>query len=167
MIKYVCGFLFDKEDNSQVVLVEKLKPEWFRGMWNGVGGKIKDDSESPEQAMKREFLEETGVEILGWELTLILLVEDFFSQVYFFRAFGDVKQVKTMEKERIGIMDWKKWLHKPEGFKVVPNLGWIIPFQFSDLAFPVSAKEYYRGGILGLSEKMRMKEAEFFRDEHS
>ncbi len=36
---YVVGFMFT-EDEKQVVLIEKKRPEWQAGKLNGVGGKI-------------------------------------------------------------------------------------------------------------------------------
>lgn len=34
MIKYVCGFMFN-EDYSEVLLINKNKPEWQKGKKNG------------------------------------------------------------------------------------------------------------------------------------
>ena len=69
---YVCGFLFDKERTS-VLLVKKIKPVWMAGMLNGIGGKIKNDKfgfpESPLHAMERECIEELGWEIKWEKLT--------------------------------------------------------------------------------------------------
>jgi 8-oxo-dGTP pyrophosphatase MutT (NUDIX family) len=56
--RYVAGFMFDVA-NKQVALIRKTKPAWQAGKLNGIGGKI-EDGESPEAAMVREFLEETG-----------------------------------------------------------------------------------------------------------
>lgn len=78
--EYVCGFLFT-DDLSQVILIRKNKPEWQYGKFNGVGGKIEvigtastsDERpllEKPEDAMRREFLEETGAttHVNWWKL---------------------------------------------------------------------------------------------------
>lgn len=56
--EYVVGFAIDAED-EKVVLILKQKPDWQKGKYNGVGGKI-EPGETPYQAMAREFLEETG-----------------------------------------------------------------------------------------------------------
>lgn len=64
-MNYVLGFLFDQELNS-VVLIQKNKPEWQAGKLNGVGGKI-ERNESPLDAMRREFLEETGIQKDSWK----------------------------------------------------------------------------------------------------
>lgn len=56
---YVLGFCFNG-DESKVVLISKLKPQWQVGLLNGVGGKI-ERNESSLEAMYREFEEETGI----------------------------------------------------------------------------------------------------------
>lgn len=63
-VRYVLGFPFIDGNRSvfkrSVLLVEKqYGPEINIGKMNGIGGKI-DDGESPEDAMVREFLEETA-----------------------------------------------------------------------------------------------------------
>lgn len=58
MTLYSLGFLFTG-DLSQVALIQKVAPEWQKGLWNGIGGKI-EVGESPLEAMNREFVEETG-----------------------------------------------------------------------------------------------------------
>lgn len=75
--QYVCGFLFN-QDRTAVVLVRKNKPAWQAGKLNGVGGKIEQighrpgeqRTESPQEAMAREFSEEAGVLVLphDWRL---------------------------------------------------------------------------------------------------
>lgn len=59
--RYVIGFMFSP-DFKRVVLVKKNRPAWQNGLWNGVGGHI-EPGEFPLDAMKREFVEETGVAI--------------------------------------------------------------------------------------------------------
>ena len=53
MKEYVVGFMFSEE-------ILKNKPDWQAGRLNGVGGKV-EPNEYPDQAMVREFEEETGV----------------------------------------------------------------------------------------------------------
>lgn len=55
--KYVIGFAFVGDD---VLLIQKTKPDWQAGRFNGVGGKI-EAHEHPHVAMHREFMEETGI----------------------------------------------------------------------------------------------------------
>src|SRR5947207_2773047 len=52
--------LFKNESNEErVLLIMKDKPEWQKGFFNLVGGKV-EDGETPEQAALRELKEETG-----------------------------------------------------------------------------------------------------------
>lgn len=64
MKKYVAGFLFSP-DFENVVLIEKNKPAWQKGKYNGIGGKI-EEGETPGEAMRREFEEEAGLSIDDW-----------------------------------------------------------------------------------------------------
>src|SRR5690606_7863558 len=56
-----------------VCLIRKQKPDWQKGLLNGVGGKIEDSDGSTaitrwdviqQRAMAREFFEETGVSVM-------------------------------------------------------------------------------------------------------
>lgn len=58
---YVLGFAFDRLA-GEVCLIRKLRPEWQRGKLNGVGGLL-NIGERIVHAMRREFWEETGVDI--------------------------------------------------------------------------------------------------------
>ncbi len=57
MKHYVLGFVFNKT-RDRVLLVQKQKPKWMRGRWNGIGGKV-EAGETPMEAMMREGHEET------------------------------------------------------------------------------------------------------------
>lgn len=137
MTAYVAGFLFD-ESSERVVLVRKGKPEWQRGRLNGVGGKI-EPGETEAQAMRREFAEEAGVTVEGWEPFAI--VWGSWGWVQFFRANGDVNSVYTAEAEGeqievhdVSAVPWDQCL---------PNLSWLIPLALyrHDAYVPVIARE--------------------------
>ena len=53
------GFLFS-ENMLDVLLIEKQRPEWQKGKFNGIGGRM-EVGESPVGCLVREFREETGV----------------------------------------------------------------------------------------------------------
>lgn len=117
MNKYVAGFLFSI-DSEKVALISKLRPEWQVGKLNGIGGKI-EKSETIYEAMVREFLEETGVEIKNWDLFCCL--KNKLWVVNFFRAKADV-DIKSMEDEQVG---W--YLVKDiYNLSTIPNLRWLI-----------------------------------------
>ena len=56
---YVLGFCFDEFNN--VLMIQKSHPDWMRGQLNGIGGKI-ELYEAPNDAMVREFQEETLIQ---------------------------------------------------------------------------------------------------------
>jgi 8-oxo-dGTP pyrophosphatase MutT (NUDIX family) len=58
--RYVLGFAFTPSRKG-VILIKKRRPNWQAGKLNGPGGKI-EAGETPEQAMIREFKEETGID---------------------------------------------------------------------------------------------------------
>ncbi len=135
MKEYVNGFMYC-EDESKVVLIKKEKPEWQRGLLNGVGGKI-ELGESPKQAIVREFEEETGVKTSEseWKLFAIIGRESQF-KVYFFVAITDkMFKAKTVEKEEVGIYDVSKL-----PINIIPNLQWLVPLSLDkevDFSKPV------------------------------
>lgn len=55
---YVMGFVFNTHRNK-VLLIEKRRPDWMAGRWNGIGGHI-EKGETPYEAIVRECNEETG-----------------------------------------------------------------------------------------------------------
>lgn len=58
--EYVLGFAFSQDMNS-VLLISKMTPAWQANKFNGVGGKLETYDWCTVEAMRREFLEETGI----------------------------------------------------------------------------------------------------------
>ena len=119
-MRYVAGFMFSST-KRQVALINKLRPEWQRGLWNGIGGHI-EPGEEPGAAMIREFHEETGV-IGGvhWEHFATLITEHN-SEVVFFRAFSDrVFAIQQQTDEQVAFFDVDALP------KTIPNLAFLVP----------------------------------------
>jgi 8-oxo-dGTP diphosphatase len=119
---YVAGFAFS-EDQRRVVLIEKKRPRWQAGKLNGVGGHI-EVGETPEFAMTREYLEETGVASFPHEWTQFayLVGPEFY--LHFYAAFNDkLLDVKTLTDEAILNLSLRDF--GPSD--VIPNLKWLIP----------------------------------------
>jgi 8-oxo-dGTP diphosphatase len=57
---YVVGFAFNTQRDT-VLLIHKQRPEWQKGLLNGIGGHVEKHDQSYHNAQAREFLEETGV----------------------------------------------------------------------------------------------------------
>jgi len=139
MKKYVTGFLFSK-DSSHIVLINKINPQWQRGLFNGIGGKI-EINESSIDAMVREFVEETGVTTQQADWTCYAKVvrpNCYDVDVYF--AHSDLAfTAKTIEQEQVHII---KLIDLPNN--VIPNLRWLIPLaldQQADFSTPVLLQE--------------------------
>lgn len=62
-ITHVLGFAVSPL--NRVALIIKARPQWQRGMLNGVGGKV-EHGEGVSAAMAREWKEETGGPELTW-----------------------------------------------------------------------------------------------------
>lgn len=99
MQKYVVGFAFNR-DMTQVVLINKERPSWQKGLLNGVGGKV-EPGESYIAAMVREFQEETGVHCSSWELFHEEAFETGAHVTFFYTRLSDEQfaAVRTMTDE--------------------------------------------------------------------
>lgn len=138
MNKYVLGFAFFKK---WVLLIEKKRPEWQKGLLNGVGGEM-ENNEPPAQAMHREFKEETGIDIplpnCVWKHVITLVSTEYDSIVYVFRVkfeFDFTSMLKQTD-ERSHLCEVGN-MYKP----VVPDLNWMIPLMLSDVEFPITVIE--------------------------
>ena len=125
MTDYVAGFMFS-EDKECVALIRKNRPEWQKGMYNGIGGHV-DPGEYPIEAMIREFEEEAGVVHEDWQHFCTLNGQ--FGTVYFYKTTGDLGELRQMTDEMIN-----KWpVELPSSLvKVIPNLKWLIPLALSE-----------------------------------
>ena len=101
-IKYVVGIITDME---KVVLIKKNRPDWQKGVYNGVGGKV-EQNEIAIEAMKREAEEECGLCLDKWFLYDIEEPND--HMLYMFYSVVSKEQIlsaKTLTDEEIGIFD--------------------------------------------------------------
>lgn len=135
-MNYVAGFMFS-ENQEYVGLVLKEKPDWQKGLYNGIGGKI-EPNEGMYDAMCREFQEETGVETIknDWQNYALITGSDY--KVCFLYAFTDkLHDVKTMELESIQI----------HAVRLLPenkifNLNWLIPLAIDTHNLPEEKKHF-------------------------
>lgn len=122
MQHYVLGFLFS-EDSDYVVLIHKNRPDWQKGKLNGVGGKI-EPGESMYAAMRREFLEETGVDIPDWQLCGELTEFPKWDCYVFTARSSLIAQVTSKTDELVGL--YRPW--DIDKLDVIPNLRFLVPF---------------------------------------
>lgn len=135
MLNYVVGFILSK-DKREIVLMEKQKPQWQKGKFNGIGGKA-NESEHPYDAMRREFKEETGVDLEREELHLFALLKFKEINLFCFRGFTDkIYDCRTIEAEEVLVMKVKTALASKT---IIPNLKVLIPmaideeFEYADI----------------------------------
>lgn len=116
--RYVVGFLFT-EDYSSVLLVEKNRPEWQKGRLNGIGGHI-EIGEVPDQAIAREFQEETGLIGIPWKEFCYVYSGNY--EIFFYTANKCTGIPYSVTDE---IVNWFSSKYLPES--IVSNLEWLIP----------------------------------------
>ena len=148
MKRYVCSFLFST-DRRRVLLIRKNRPAWQAGKLNGVGGKI-EAGETPHEAARREFREETGLDLPEAAFEHVLTLggpDDFGSGVAwegsFFRAFGAVEEARALTDEAL-----ENHAAAALPADIIPNLRWIIPLLLDD---EVVARRYEVRMIAGRS----------------
>ena len=149
MTEYVLGFRFN-ENLDEVVLIEKQKPKWQKGLLNGVGGKI-EPKEQPIESMVREFKEETSLKtsIKEW-VKYSTLVESGVWVVYVYYSIGSIKNIKSMTNEKVSIIP----LGDLSYMKKLSNLTWLIPMAidficnstliYSSISYLTEGKAYER-----------------------
>lgn len=127
---YVVGFMFN-EAKTAVALIRKAKPEWQKGKLNGIGGKI-EPSESPGEAMAREFHEETGAltDKHAWRL-FVVMSDDTTFQVYCFATTGELHDLKSPEEEQVEIV----YLTNIDPLRgdMIENIPWLVPMALDHL----------------------------------
>jgi 8-oxo-dGTP diphosphatase len=128
MKEYVCGFLFT-EDKKKVVLIRKNKPEWQKGLLNGIGGKAEESDFNSKFAMSREMYEETGLMtfIDDWVPLCTINTKDELTTVDFFYTIAKRPfTIKQLTSEKIILFPIKNINKVP----CIPNLRWLIPMCF-------------------------------------
>lgn len=118
--EYVVGFAFD-ETRTSVALIRKNRPVWQYGLLNGIGGKI-EPGEHPDDAMRREFREEAGVDC-AWEKFLEASGEQY--KLYCYRAvvpgLGD--KITSLTDEQVSMI----YVPAIRDSGCIPNLFWMVP----------------------------------------
>lgn len=115
---YVLGFMFD-ERKEHFLAIRKTKPKWQAGKLNGVGGK-NEKGETPFEAMRREFREETSIDCDAWKQVALMEGPDF--KMYIFSAVGDIGKAVSVTEEEVGAVSVT---HLPA--MVIPNLRYLVP----------------------------------------
>ncbi len=128
MKHYVLGLIFDSM-KDKILLINKKRPTWMAGHWNGIGGKVEKD-ETPLHAMGREVKEETGY---GYPFEHVITFVCPGGTVFVFKSIAtDTICFQQIEDEELRV--WS--LHNLPSNRMA-NLRWIIPLSLSSVQFPV------------------------------
>ncbi len=121
------------QDDLILMLYRNREPN--KNFWNGLGGKI-EISETPEDAVKREIMEEANINlgdattlhfagIVGWTSE-----ENKSEGMYVFIADFPSDYILDIKKEtQEGILEWKpiNWICDKKNKKVVSNISYFFP----------------------------------------
>lgn len=125
MTEYVVGFAFD-DNEKNVILVRKRRPEWQKGLLNGPGGHL-EIGENMHEAMSREFKEEAGIETNPYVWRHRITIQGKGWRVYFLSIKLIDKvfySAKTLTDELVTFVNVSE-LFK---FSMINNLRWMIPY---------------------------------------
>lgn len=141
MVEYCLGFAFTGDD--EVALIQKKRPAWQAGKWNGIGGKL-EQGEYGAQAMVREFLEETGVETVtaDWDYMGTMKFNGYEPEawVHVYRSkWINGLSVDTMEDEEVALIE--VWRVLRQDIDVMYNLPWLVAMAQSQKYFEFEYRE--------------------------
>lgn len=130
-MKYTVAFLFN-ESLDYVALIKKAKPDWQKGRFNGIGGKV-EDGETFEEANQREFYEETGLDIPMEEWSKFAKIETVNAEIEFFAAKSKKAFDVRTQPAPPDIREEVRMTHIQSNMfpimqaeTAVENLGWLI-----------------------------------------
>ena len=134
---FVVAFVFRTMPGARApdVFLVKKNPRrenmmWQRGLWNGIGGGV-NPGESPYDASKREWREETTVEpnyFHGWRCFAVETGRDY--QLYCFRGDAAENFLSTTNWPEYNDADeMMSWLSMADmdKYQVLGNLRWMLP----------------------------------------
>jgi 8-oxo-dGTP diphosphatase len=126
--QFVCGFMFDALDiGARVLLTQKQRPKWQAGKLNGIGGEV-NRGESFNQAMMREFREETGNSFDKWTYFCRMRYIDH-ETIHFFYGVGALfYECKTQTDEPLINLSVQTLIHHYD--HCVADVRWLVPMAF-------------------------------------
>jgi 8-oxo-dGTP diphosphatase len=122
MIKATLGFIYTPL-LDQVLLIQKSKPVFHKGLLNGLGGKT-DPGETAAQCIAREVQEESGLVIQeeDWLQIGSLKWTEWSVDVLVAKYSGDQNKALSLTGDPV---TWYETNKLPAN--VVSNLNWLIP----------------------------------------
>jgi 8-oxo-dGTP diphosphatase len=129
MKDFCLAFVFDEDDD--VILIRKNRPEVLSGKWNGIGGHL-EEGENKFEGCHREVFEETGVLVKArWFQCFGLFTVPNFGLIHLFvtKIHGRIHPSQKTDEE-VCMMTVEEAVNAPD---IVPNLKWMIPMAISHL----------------------------------
>lgn len=124
----VLGFAFSPL-GSLVLLIRKNRPEWQAGKLNGIGGKI-EPGELADEAMVREFREETGIESESshWTKFLRYSANDHGTIIHCYATKTLViERARSLTDEEVLRLTFREAAFGNHVPSLVPSLAWLLP----------------------------------------
>ena len=88
-------------DNKEILLLKKNNPDWQRGLYNGIGGKVELNT-TPLETIIKKCQEELGVNISNWIELDSEISSSGIEIVYFLTTLneGEIKNLQSQTDER-------------------------------------------------------------------
>ena len=88
-------------DNEEILLLKKNNPDWQKGLYNGIGGKVELNT-TPLETIIKKCQEELGVNILNWIELDSEISSSGIEIVYFLTTLneGEIKKLQSQTDER-------------------------------------------------------------------
>lgn len=98
MMRVVVGII---TDNEEILLLKKNNPDWQKGLYNGIGGKVELNT-TPLETIIKKCQEELGVNILNWIELDSEITSSGIEIVYFLTTLneGEIKKLQSQTDER-------------------------------------------------------------------
>jgi ADP-ribose pyrophosphatase YjhB (NUDIX family) len=128
---YVNCIAFD--NNKNILLIKKKRPDWQDGYFNGLGGKI-EFAESTREAMSRKFQEESDINVHkhNWIYVCDMVNSNTdSSKVTFFTIKLDELNYNSKTDEKLFIVNY----YYLNNYKLLPNLKALIELSLLRLNF--------------------------------
>ena len=104
---YVIGLIFD--DKNRILLINKLRPDWQKGYYNGIGGKV-ESNETFMKAMIRETKEEANLDIKkNWKLHHKDILANVQINTYYQKISSkEIEKFKSLTDEKVELFEIDK-----------------------------------------------------------
>ncbi|RBQ29185.1 NUDIX domain-containing protein [Aliarcobacter vitoriensis] len=102
-MRYVVGII---TDGKKVLLLKKNNPDWQKGLYNAVGGKVELES-TPLQTIIKDCKDKIGLDIINWKELDSLLLPNGIDLTYFFAILeeNDINKAQSLTDERVELFD--------------------------------------------------------------